>query len=531
MSEHDLTAGQQHALFHFLCHAEAFTEFTSLKIPGRIAAYGPPFLPNPKFAGEPPSPILEKCTRHFVMTDTLPAFCAVKNDSDFWGGKVQKILENMAESTLSDSYDKGKVSKRKILGMAVSVFLANISRGLFGKVAADQDAPSETKDYHTGAELIEAWRRWKIGMIYGQNLTEALDLLEHDVAPEEFPVHQRAAYEYIKITLASLLYYIFVSSPDADDTLSLLSRLHSKLPYWSIRQALKVPYATSMVSAMVKLFLAKPMFGGKSLLQTLISTILGQDQTRCEKGIAKLKKDMSEKSTKLLDGYVYDTDREAQIKLREQSMNENISIAAVIVGTDLSEAEHSHCLKYLELSLARRDRIELIRILTGDEVLTGLVRAGLDVFFPVIEDLHKAVSLPEGLGDLQNFLGDLISSAEQKSSINGFIDLMTKHQGSFNKFARQILKNSPSMKKGYMEWYKHCLLAYTGTPAMDLKSCLAQVDDGQRSKILQELKVYESYIEEKRQVSESRLDGIPRKQRHRRIWGMAWYTRRCSSRC
>lgn len=31
-SEHELSTEQCHALFHFLCHAEAFVEFTSLKI-------------------------------------------------------------------------------------------------------------------------------------------------------------------------------------------------------------------------------------------------------------------------------------------------------------------------------------------------------------------------------------------------------------------------------------------------------------------------------------------------------------------
>lgn len=513
MTEHNLSPSQQHALFHYLCHAEAFDEFTSLKIPGRIAAYGPPFKANPKFANEPPSPILEKCTRHFVMTETLPAFCKVKDDSDFWGDKVQRILENLAASTLSDSFDKGKISKRKTLGMACSVFLANIARGLFGKVAEDQskaETSNTTTEFQSGAQLIEAWRRWKVGMIYDSNLPEMLDLLENDISPDKFPPHQRAAYIYVKLTIASLLHYIFVSSPDGADTLSLLSRLHSKLPYWSMRQALKVPYATTMVSAMVKLFLAKPMFGGKSLVQTLISTILGQDQTKSEKGIAKLVKDgLSKKYTKSLDKYVYETDRQPQIDMRERSMKEGISIVAVIVGTtDFSGDDHAKCLQYLELQLARRDRIELIRILTGDEVLTGLIRAGLDVFFPVIEELHKAVSLPEGLGDLQNFLTDLIASAEKQGSIIEFVSLVTKHSPSFDKFARQILLNSPTMKKGYMVWYKHCLNAYTGTPAMNLERSLEKIDDATRTRILEELKNYEAYLDKKRQVSESNLDQI-----------------------
>lgn len=517
MAGHELDQDQCHALFHYLCHEEAFLEFTSLKIPGRISAFGPPFNKNNSHPSEDPSPILEKCTREFVLTETLPAFADVRDDSSFWGDKVQKILENMAESTLSDSFDKGKVSKRKVLGMCVSVFLANIARGLFGKVAEDQshdgtkDAKlNKEKGKISADELTEAWRQWKIGMIYRSNLSEALDLLEKGVPSSDWPTHQYAANLYIKLSLASLLHYVFVASPDGADTLSIVKRLHEKLPYWTIRQTLKIPYATQMVQGLIKVFLAKPMFTGKALLQSLISTILGQDQTRCEKGIAKFEKDgLSTSFTTGLKRYVYDTSREDQIQLRQKCLQDGISIVAAILNTTkFTEQEHSDCLKYLELTLSRRDRMELIRILTGDEVLTSTIRAGLNIFFPIIAELHKAVNLPEGLGDAQNFITDLVSVSDANGDINSFVKLVNDHEPSFDKFARQILKNSKSMKEGYMAWYHHCLTAYTGTPAMNLQNSLADMDDSTRSTILKELESYKTYLEEKRQISHTRLDAI-----------------------
>ncbi|CCG82431.1 Putative uncharacterized protein [Taphrina deformans PYCC 5710] len=514
-----LSTQQTHALFHYLCHVEAFIEFTSLKVPGRIAAFGPPFVVNTAHPKEDPSPILEKCTREFVLTDSLPAFSKVKDDSTFWGDKVQRILENMAESTLSDSYDKGKVSKRKVLGMSVSVFLANIARGLFGKVAQNQTHdeakrnPELSKENMNAADLMEAWRTWKIGMIYDSNLTDALALLESAKPTDSWPAHQYAAALYIKLTLASLLHYIFVSSPDGADTLNILKRLHEKLPYWTIRQTLKIPYATQMVQGLIKVFLAKSMFGGKALLQTLISTILGQDQTRCEKGIATIERDGFPKAQ--ADGlkkYVYDTSRAEQVALRERSQAEGISIVAAILGTTkFSQQGHTDCLKYLELQLSRRDRIELIRILTGDEVLTSTIRAGLDIFFPIIAELHKAANLPEGLADAQNFLTELISVSEANGNINKFVSLVDKHESSFIKFASQIIRNSPSMREGYVGWYHHCLKAYTGTPAMELKNSVADMDEQQRTSIMREIDTYSAYLEQKREVSHSRLEAILRK--------------------
>lgn len=516
MGQHDLSVDECHALFHYLCHAEAFIEFTSLKIPGRIAAFGPPFVKNAAYPNEDPSPILEKCTREFVMTDSLPAFGKVKDDSSFWGDKVQRILENMAESTLSDSFDKGKVSKRKVLGMAVSVFLASIARGLFGKVAQDRKKNKGTTPFEKGKshisaeELTEAWRQWKIGVIYDANLPELLRLLEESVPMKDWPSNHYAACLYVKLTLASLFHYIFVSSPDGESILSILRRLHEKLPYWTIRQTLKIPYATQMVQGLIKVFLAKPMFSGKSLLQTLISTILGQDQSRCEKAITKYERDGFPK--KYADGlkrYVYDTSREEQIAIREKCQRDGQSIVAAILGTtDFESQQHVDCLKYLELTLSRRDRVELIRILTGDEVLTTLVRAGLDIFFPIIAELHKAVNLPDGLQNAQNFLEDLISVSSKHGNINDFVELINRHEISFTKFARQILTNSPKLKEGYIEWYHHCLKAYTGTPAMNLTNAVSDMDASQREEILEELHNYAAYLDQKQQISHSRLEDI-----------------------
>lgn len=451
-----------------------------------------------------------------MLTDALPAFGKVKDDADFWGNKVQRILEKMAESTLSDSYDKGKVSKRKVLGMSVSVFLANIARGLFGKVAADQSheqdstVPKLDRDNMNADDLAEAWRCWKIGMIYGSNLSDALGLLESGKATKQWPPHQYAAATYVKLTLASLLHYIFVASPDGADTLSILKRLHEKLPYWTIRQTLKIPYATQMVQGLIKVFLAKSVFGGKALLQTLISTILGQDQTRCEKGIAACERNgLSKKHADGLQKYVYETSREGQIALREKSQSRGMSIVAVILETtEFSEQEHSECLKYLELQLSRRDRIELIRILTGDEVLTTTIRAGLDVFFPIIAELHKAVNLPDGLADAQNFLGDIIACSEGQGDINRFVEMIDQHESSFVRFSSQILKNSPSMRDGYVEWYHHCLKAYTGTPAMNLTQSVVDMDESTRSAMLKEIDQYTAYLDQKRQVSHANLDAI-----------------------
>ncbi|BFZ57062.1 hypothetical protein PYCC9005_004112 [Savitreella phatthalungensis] len=510
----------QAALFEYLCLYEASLEFTSLKIPGRIAALGPPFVENPDFPGEDKSPILEYCVRHYVLTDTLPGFSAVKSDSSFWGNQVQSILERMAASCLSDSYDKGKVSKRKVLGMACSVFISNVSRGIFGKVTPSEKLAGQDKieggkgsrmsDY-SAEELRAAWLRWRADVVHKDALKDGLELLEKSTPFDEWKGDAWAATMYVRITLAAILHFIFVESPDSEDTLSILSRVHEKLPYWTIRQTCKIPYATSMVQGLIKVFLAKPMFSRSSLLQSLISSILGSDQAKFEKGIKELEKDskIELRHREQIEKYVYEASREQQQKLRDRSLTEGISIVCAIIDTtEVDEQEHTQLLKLLELQLSRRDRMELIRILSEDDALPNAIRSFLDFFFPIIAEVHSAVDLPAGIYDMQNFLTDLIEVSSRRANAAEFVQLIVRHESSFIRFTNQLLAKSPKLRQGYTEWYHHCLKAYVGEPAVDLKTLLSKVPTELSEKVREELSGYARYMREKDAESMRRLDAI-----------------------
>lgn len=495
---------REDALFHYLCHYEATLEFTSLKLPGRIAAIGAPFVPNAEYPDAGKSPILEFCARHYALTDALPGFRTVKEDSAFWGGQVQRILESMAAACLSDSYDKGKTSKRKVLGMACSVFLAGISRGIYGGVSKDV----AEGDGGTQAEkLVAAWRRFKADFVYADMLDKSLALLKEGTPLAQWPGDAGQAAVYVKLTLASVLHYVFVESPDGEETTSILSRVHDKLPYWTIRQTVKVPYATSMVQGLTKILLSRPMFSKQSLLQSLISSVLGADQTRSEQGIKALQKKgtIDAVHEEQINKYVYEASREQQQALRDRSMQDGLSIVAAILNkTDIKPDEHADLLSLLELSLARRDRVELIRILTADETLPNAVNTFFKFFFPIIEELHRAVDLSAGMADMQAFLTDLIALSRESGSASRFYELVTKHEGSFVRFANQILNKSPTLTEGYTGWYRHCLKAYTARQ-LDVGALLGGVPESKRPEVEAELDAYAAYMLDKERISIDRL--------------------------
>ena len=98
------------ALYNALLHIQLEREFTSLKLPGTVSAYGSPF--DPKYISDEAatmsvkSPFLKAMCHQFVFTDTL---LAVRDAApEFWVDEVQVLLERLAEQNLSDSYDKGQ---------------------------------------------------------------------------------------------------------------------------------------------------------------------------------------------------------------------------------------------------------------------------------------------------------------------------------------------------------------------------------------------------------------------------------------
>ena len=59
------------------------------------------------------------------------------------------------------------------------------------------------------------------------------------------------------IRLASFLHYVLIVSPRGQSLLPLLARAKDMMPWFAIRQTLKVGNAATMLNGMVKILLAK----------------------------------------------------------------------------------------------------------------------------------------------------------------------------------------------------------------------------------------------------------------------------------
>lgn len=308
-------------------------------------------------------------------------------------------------------------------------------------------------------------------------------------------------------------------SPDGQYLLRLLENVHKLIPYYGVKQALRVGNAASMINAMVKLILTKLSVtaitnwigltnnsnDGMNLMQTIISQVMAWDTAEFQKRAQKLEsqRDAPDKKVfKAIRSYVY-ASRDKHDAARSISTQESKSIICVILETSdpivdpetLSEHQHDIAMEFYSTLLSIRDREELTKILCKlqPDLLTSAIRDLVAAFDPVIRAIHNAVDLSGTVTDAENFLTDLIKVSKPKRgngsrlgsrnnsrsnsptpppadapasvtdngnlsvpTVEDYVQLLRKHIPSAHKFLHQVAKNAPDLANQYLDFAKSC---------------------------------------------------------------------------
>ncbi|KAG9128127.1 hypothetical protein FRC07_004469 [Ceratobasidium sp. 392] len=469
-----LSPARAHALFNFLTHTQTLAEMQSLKVPGRVSNSGPPFDPTlgPKVSDVPPLPILNFLLRRLALT--LPGFQDVP--LNVWSQDAQAILEGLAAQDLSDSFDKGSISKRKILGFAVVIIAEYAIRGALGGVPGRDRHTRTTRtdwDPNSPQDVLLAWDELIYGFAYGTQMEELVEWVVKTDDLTELPLSLQAAHQFATMTFASFMHYLFAVNPAGPTLVTLIKRVHGLLPYGVIRQTLRVSNAATLLSAVLRIFLqhapsVRGWFSGKrgqNLLQTIISSILGGDETRILKRIKEMDAGDNAGTPEqiaALENYVQNATREEKLAIREHS----IILSLANVPLPESEAAHTNLLNRLSLSLAARDRVRLVSVLcdsdaTNDDHLATLIRAVGNAFDPILRGVHRATDFAGAVSDIQSFLDAVIIVAEDRTAgPDQYLKLCEEHQKDLHKFLHALAKNAPEIKEAYLTWYKECMRVY-----------------------------------------------------------------------
>lgn len=306
-----------------------------------------------------------------------------------------------------------------------------------------------------------------------------------------------------------------VHSPDGPYLARVLENVHKLIPYMTLRQALRIGNAATMVNAVVRLVLAKISVTsltnwigisnsadeGMNLLQQYVpmwdpfdikiltahriaSTVIGWDINDLSKQASKKEKHKDAPSKEYFDS-IKDhmwKPREHQENVRFQSRETSKSILAIIFEQNsldphsLSEEQYELLQDFLSVNLSMKDRkaIEAIICQQNPDVLTHAIRDLVEAYDPIIRGIHNAYDLSSGLSDLQNFLDDLIQLGKPPSASNNdkfdgistpldlpkvedYVGLLRKHIPSVHRFLHSVAKNGGDVTEQYREYVKKAI--------------------------------------------------------------------------
>ncbi|KAF2179056.1 hypothetical protein K469DRAFT_641714 [Zopfia rhizophila CBS 207.26] len=504
-----LSPAQTHALFDILIHHQLYAEIESFKYASAIDHYGYPFRKDDGV--QTTSPLLQNMLNKFVLR--LPGLNNV--GLEFWQEKCRLLVAKLGEAELSESYDKGAIGARKALATAISSLLEYIARGMLGGYPMKRPISKE-KEYDTtkAEDILAAWDDGVQELIYGDLIDDLFRVTAETGYLEDHSSLVQGTHEYILLNLASFLHHTFIMSPDGQYILRLIENVHRLIPYYMVKQTLRVGNAATMINGMVKLVLTKisvtavtnwigltnNINDGMNLMQSIISTVMVWDTSEFQKRAQKLEsgRDAPCKSVlRAIKAHVY-ASREAHEVARSSSVHFSKSIIVTIlesadpaVDTDsVTEHQHDIAMEYYSTLLSIRDREELTKILCKlqPDLLTSAIKDLINAYDPIIRAIHNAVDLSGTVTDAENFLTDLIKVSKPKRSndansrthsrsnsrsnspipngkivdvepdhgglptVEDYVLLLRKHIPSAHKFMHQVAKNAPDLANQYREY-------------------------------------------------------------------------------
>ncbi|KAI9724649.1 MAG: hypothetical protein M1828_003518 [Chrysothrix sp. TS-e1954] len=546
----ELSSDQLHALFDILSHNEVNAEIEDFRIPGALTTYGPPFEIPPNSSSTSPS--LQTLVSRFILT--LPGLKNVA--AHFWQRDCASLIDDLARSELSESYDKGHIGIRKTLATAISSLIEYPARGVLGGFdPPSSEAPGKQYDLDKADDLQQAFKDVLQQGVYGDMIGNMFARAAQTDKLSEHPQIVQAAHQYIVVNLASFMHYTLIMSPKGQGLLTLIDHANKLIPYTIIRQTLKIGNVASMLNAMMKVVLAKMSVAsvtnwmgltqssdeGMNLMQEIISTVLYWDirdlKSRATK-IEKSKDSPSKEQLTVLKQYTTKS-RQDHEKLRKASSTQRQSIVTAILSASLAapsltESQHSQAQDYLAIVLSIRDREQIVKVLchSSPDHLTQAVRDAVSAYEPMIRQVHQAVDLSDTVTDFEVFLRDMIklaklpeprsgrqADAQPVPTVGDFVQLLTKHQSSSHKFMHQTCKNGKEVTSWFRDYATHAANQFrqqskesantgAGDLAQPLQSLFSTLEESKQRTLLPILDKYAIYIDKLHAASAVRLRAV-----------------------
>ncbi|KAI5124999.1 hypothetical protein M0805_007423 [Coniferiporia weirii] len=331
-------------------------------------------------------------------------------------------------------------------------------------------------------------------------LTQIFSIVRMTESVRDLPTEYQAVLEWGRITLASTIFQHFVAADDASDSFATLKRLHGLMPYFMLKGILRISNPVAMIRGFLDLFLAQP-FGGRSLLQRMFTSSLQEDVKTLEDEIEAVKEKVEDDMMcEKIRQFVY-APKEIQSVYKADAATEGLNLLTVVLRSGEQPAlsrpqmhrvmrAHRAHMQYLQhlselpdsddddgpqdddawlyedltilskLYSQLRDKEQLIELIF-EGTTADLLKDIITIFYAPLAQVYKAASIADSIGDLQNFINDLIRTVESVEAasqenpqhvVQAFIDLVERHEQAFYNFVHKVHSKGEGLFDGLMKW-------------------------------------------------------------------------------
>lgn len=167
MATDGLSSRQASALLNILTHNEIYKEIRELRFSGALGHTGAPWKSDSSAINQLPllQSLFEKCVT------TLPGLRDIS--LNFWQAKCQVLVDDLAKSSLSESYEVGYIGIRKTFATAAAALLEAPSRGFFAGCSKQKLRHNVGNyDKNNCEDVLAAWDDFQQAVVYGDLIEE-----------------------------------------------------------------------------------------------------------------------------------------------------------------------------------------------------------------------------------------------------------------------------------------------------------------------------------------------------------------------
>lgn len=393
------------------------------------------------------------------------------------------------------------------------------SREALDAIRADETLRFNAEAAQRVATLKGHLAEFKKDLVQKDGLSRMFGTIKATPRIEDLPESYKALLSWARISAASTLFHLFMGSDTSSDLFGQLKRIHGLMPYFMMRQVLRISNPVTMIRGVIDLFLAQP-FGQRSLLQRMFSSSLQEeardlqelvnaikakieDETLCEKvrlfvyappDVQNVyKADAESEKVDLLTTIlrspeeprlnrpqihrVIKASRSYEVYKRYRSELRNPEDDEGPQDDDAWLYEDLHVL--LRTMTRLRDKEQMLSLIF-EGVTAELLKDIVTIFYSPLAQVYKAANIADSLYDLQTFINDLIKTVEANEelsytdpqrTVQVFIDLVARHEGKFYTFVHQVHSKGAGLFDGLMHWVELFLnFVRTGESSQDSPS-------------------------------------------------------------